>query len=75
MDVRRLEHTDPQLVSGGAHPTTHTPSVQVAPPVHATLQVPQCALVVSRFVSQPSDGSLLQSPKPVAHWPTTHAPP
>ena len=72
-------HASPQRVVGARHsPATQTPEEQTRPAGHALLQRPQWALTVWVLVSQPSEGSLLQSAKPgsqaMAQAPLRHAP-
>jgi hypothetical protein len=66
-----------QLPKPGRHaPIAHVPAAQVAPAfenVHWWPQSPQLAALLLRSVSQPGIVAL-QSPKPVAHVPVTHAP-
>jgi hypothetical protein len=58
------------VLHGGppAHPiTTHVPPMQLEPVAHAWPQVPQFALSVFRFDSQPFAAEPSQLPKPVLH--------
>jgi hypothetical protein len=62
------------MLSGGVQPAAQTPYWHVSAPVHACPQVPQLVLLCSRLVSQPSVGSLLQSPNPELQAPITQLP-
>jgi len=66
------QHVVPTQASPPAAAQLHAPSTQVSPSPHALPQAPQFDVSSLTSCSQPSLGSSLQSPKPVAQ---THAPP
>jgi hypothetical protein len=69
-----LVHFPPQYDGADDEGQAHPPFWQVSPDGHALAHVPQCAFVVWRFVSQPSENALLQSPKLGLQVATVQAP-
>jgi hypothetical protein len=72
--LRVSTHAPLHAVSPAAQGIMQKPAAHTRPAAHARPQPPQCAASVLVFASHPSAAARLQSAKPAAHAPTTHAP-
>src|SRR4051812_16688352 len=62
-----------QNVVGGAQIEPQVPAEHAVPGPHTVAQLPQCALVLEKSVSQPLSGAPSQLPKPGRHIPRPQA--